>query len=167
MLPFSVPTTQTFATSPTYEQLKNSPRLGQDKDGARKPDKQSSKLRPESHTSLDSLDGLRQDDIFPGDFSTLLEADPLVTKHPADVNGLSFQSQEQPPIVARMDEEAGLRPFRLHGDSPLGPRSSIVSSNSHQDLIESDPRVTYLENKLRWKCVCYLIIFILASEDGE
>lgn len=163
MLPFFVPTTQTFATSPTNEDFDSAPRLGQDQDGARKPDKQSSKLRPESPASLDSLDGSRQDDIFPGNSQRLNEADSLVKSHLADLNDLSVQTQEQPPVAARMDEQVGLRPFRLHVNSPLGLRSSIASSNSHQDLVESDPRVTYLENKLvrlRWKCVCHLINFI-------
>lgn len=175
MLPFFMPRTQTFVTSPTNEELDSAPSLGQDEDGARKPDKQPSKLRPESHTSHHSLDGSRQDGLLPGESQTLNEADPLAAHlhhlaKRADLDDLSVQNQTQPPVAARMDEGAGLRPFRLDEDSPLGLRSSIASSNSHQDLVESDPRVTYLENKLvrlRWKCVCYLIIFILASEDSD
>ena len=170
MLPYILPSTQTFVTSPTNEELDGAPRLGQDKDEAQKPDKQSSKLRPESHVSLDSLDGSRQDNISPGNSQRLNEADPLVTNHIADVNDPSVQIEEQPPVAARMDEEVGLRPFRLHEDPPLGLKNSMASCNFQQDLVESDPRVTYLENKLvrlRWKCVCYLIIFILASEDSD
>lgn len=155
-----LPSTQTFATSPTCEEHSTASGLGQDENGVRNFDKQSSKLTPEPHTSIDSLDGSRRDDVFPGNSQSLDEADPLATNQLAEVNDPNVQNQMQPPIAAKMDE-AGLRPFHLYES---GSRSSIASSNFHQDLVETDPRVTYLENKLvrlRWKCVCYLIVFVL------
>lgn len=148
-----LPSTQTFAASPTSEELKKPSSLGQERDGLRKSDKPSSKRRRVSRASLDSLNGSRRDDIFLDDFQRLNEAGSLA-KSGLD---LSVQKQTQIPIAAKMDEETGLQPIRLHEDSPLGLTSSIASSKSQQDLVESDPRVTYLENKfvrLRWKCVC-------------
>ena len=167
MLPSSVSSTQTFATSPTNEELDKPPRPGQVRDGPRKPDEQSPKLTPESRTSLDSQDGSRRDYNFPGNSQRLHEADTPSAIHHLDA---SVQDQTQLPVAAKMDEEAGLRPIRPHEDSPLGLRSSVASSNSHQDLIASDPRVTYLDNKLvrlRWKCVCHLSIFVLASKNSN
>ncbi len=151
-----VPNTQTFINFPTSVELDEAPIPGLDEHEARKPDKQSSKLKPESHTSLDSQDGSRRDDCT-GTAQRLDEADPLVRNDLADVNDLSAQNQMQPPIAAKMDGHAGLRPFGLQEDPPLGTSGSIALSNSCRDLVESDPRVTYLENKLvrlRWKCVC-------------
>ncbi len=151
------PNTQTFIKFSTSEEYVEAPIPGLDEHEARKPDEQSSQLTPESHTSSDSLDVSRRDSVSPGTAQRLDEADSLAINDLAGVNDLSAQNQMQPLIVAKMDGQAGMRPFGHHEDPPLGTSGSIASSNSCRGLVESDPRVTYLENKLvrlRWKCVC-------------